>query len=93
MHNLVCGARAGRRATLSVRPTHTAPPPPNGPPLPWQVNVVLDSRMLAESQLSFHPMTNQASTLLSPSDLLKWVHATGHSATVVDMAAGTVVRT
>ena len=57
-----------------------------------QVNVALDSRMFAESQLSFHPMTNQASTLISPSDLVKWIAATGHTSSVVDMAAGAIVH-
>lgn len=56
------------------------------------MNVALDSRMFAESQLSFHPMTNQASTLISPSDLVKWIAATGHTSSVVDMAAGAIVH-
>jgi hypothetical protein len=34
-----------------------------------------------------HPLTNEASLLLSPSDLLRFLASTGHAHTVVDFSA------
>ncbi len=43
-----------------------------------RVRVVLDEAMLALDPLNFHPLRNDRTTAISPSDLLKFIHATGH---------------
>ena len=58
-----------------------------------QVNVVLDVRMMGEELLSFHPLTNEASTVVSWAGLTRWIEATGHDYTVVDFCSGHVVPT
>ena len=52
-----------------------------------QVNVALDSRLLAQKTLAFHPLTNEASTTITPADLLKFINATGHTYEVIDFDA------
>jgi hypothetical protein len=49
--------------------------------------------MLNEKQLSFHPLTNDASTVIASADLGRWISHTGHGYSVVDLSAGTVVST
>ena len=40
--------------------------------------VVLDEGMLALDPLNFHPLRNDRTTAISPSDLLKFIRSTGH---------------
>lgn len=51
-----------------------------------QVNVAIDKAMLEQPALLFHPLTNEASTSISPQDLLKVIAATGHKVEVVDFS-------
>ena len=51
------------------------------------MNVALDSRLLAQKTLAFHPLTNEASTTITPADLLKFINATGHTYEVIDFDA------
>jgi len=52
------------------------------------VNVAVDARLLASAgPLLFHPQTNEATTAIAPTDLLKFIAATGHAHTVVDFTA------
>lgn len=56
-----------------------------------KINLIFDSRMLTEEQLTVHPLTNEASTMLTPSDLTKFVQSTGHNPVIFDFAAGAIV--
>jgi Ala-tRNA(Pro) deacylase len=48
------------------------------------VRVVLDKRMMECDTLLFHPNTNDASTAISPQDLVKFLESTGHGHVIVD---------
>jgi Ala-tRNA(Pro) deacylase len=50
-----------------------------------RVNVVLDSEMMEGPQLNFHPLTNAATTTISPADLVTFVEACGHQPRIVDL--------
>ena len=51
-----------------------------------QVNVAIDSKLVGKDNLQFHPLTNEASTIISYADLTKFLAATGHTATVIELA-------
>jgi Ala-tRNA(Pro) deacylase len=56
-----------------------------------KVRVVLDQEMLALTPLNFHPLRNDRTTAIAPSDLVAFVKACGHTpiiATIPEMAAG-----
>ena len=42
------------------------------------VTVVLDEDLFAHDPVNFHPLRNDATTAISPADMLKFVRATGH---------------
>ena len=42
------------------------------------VTVVLDEGLFAHDPVNFHPLRNDATTAVSPADMLKFVRATGH---------------
>ncbi len=42
------------------------------------VTLVLDEALFAHDPVNFHPLRNDATTAVSPADLLKFVRATGH---------------
>ena len=42
------------------------------------VTVVLDEGLFAHDPVNFHPLRNDATTAISPADMLKFVRATGH---------------
>jgi Ala-tRNA(Pro) deacylase len=71
-------------ATLGVPPGSVTPfaliNDPEG-----HVRVVLDQDMLALDPLNFHPLRNDRTTAISPTDLVKFVHATGHEPMVVSL--------
>ena len=50
-----------------------------------RVNVVLDSEMMEGAQLNFHPLTNAATTTISPRDLVTFVEACRHQPRIVDL--------
>ncbi len=50
-----------------------------------RVTLVLDKRMLEHETLNYHPLTNAATTAISPADLLAFVKACGHDPVVVDL--------
>jgi len=52
-----------------------------------RVQVVLDKAMLAEDPLNYHPLHNAATTALAPGDLVRFIEATGHRATILDFDA------
>jgi Ala-tRNA(Pro) deacylase len=47
------------------------------------VNVVLDREMMELDLVNYHPLTNQATTTLSPGDLLAFIEACGHQPQMV----------
>ena len=52
-----------------------------------RVSVVLDAAMLEHDPLNYHPLTNEATTAISPSDLIRFIDECGHSPTVLDFDA------
>jgi Ala-tRNA(Pro) deacylase len=50
------------------------------------VRVVLDEAMLSENPLNFHPLRNDRTTAIAPSDLVKFIRATGHEPLVFGFA-------
>lgn len=49
-----------------------------------RVQVVLDRGMLAIDPLNYHPLTNDRTTAISPSDLTRFLTACDHDPTVLD---------
>ena len=49
------------------------------------VKVVLDKDMMEGSLLNFHPLTNEKTTSIKPSDLLKYITSCGHEFEVLDL--------
>lgn len=43
-----------------------------------RVRVILDEALFAHDLVNFHPLSNDATTAISPADMLKFVRATGH---------------
>ncbi|WP_421788560.1 prolyl-tRNA synthetase associated domain-containing protein [Hyphobacterium sp.] len=52
-----------------------------------RVSFVLDKALLEHDPVNFHPLRNDATTALSPGDLLVFARATGHEPLIVDFAA------
>ncbi len=51
------------------------------------LSVVLDARMLAEEIVNYHPLTNDATTAISPDDLLRFIREMGYEPTILDIGA------
>ncbi len=51
-----------------------------------RVSVVLDTRMMEEAVLNFHPLTNTMTTSIASADLVKFLEATGHGPRIVSVA-------
>ena len=49
------------------------------------VQVVLQRRMMAMDLLNYHPLRNDATTTISPIDLLKFLAAVGHGPIIIDL--------
>jgi Ala-tRNA(Pro) deacylase len=52
-----------------------------------RVRFVIDQALLAHNPVNFHPLRNDATTAVSPDDLLAFARATGHEPLIVDFAA------
>ena len=50
-----------------------------------QVNVVLDRTMMDQEMVSYHPLTNTATTALTPEALLVFIRSCGHDPKIVDL--------
>ena len=48
-----------------------------------RVRVVLDAAMMGETLLNYHPLTNAATTSISPADLLAFIRACGHEPAIL----------
>lgn len=51
-----------------------------------QVTVVLDSEMMAQNPLNYHPLVNTATTAIAAADLLAFIAACGHTPRSLDLA-------
>lgn len=52
-----------------------------------RVNVVLDRTMMSRDILNYHPLSNDATTSIRPSDLLAFIEACGHTPRIVEIAS------
>jgi len=52
-----------------------------------RVRVFLDSAMLERSPLNYHPLTNEATTAISPGDLVTFLAACAHAPRAIDFDA------
>ena len=52
-----------------------------------RVTVILDKAMLGHDPLNYHPLENDRTTAISPSDLLRFIDAGGHEPRIVDFDA------
>jgi Ala-tRNA(Pro) deacylase len=51
-----------------------------------RVTVVLDTAMMAQAVLNFHPLTNTMTTSIASADLIRFLEATGHRPRIVPVA-------
>ena len=51
-----------------------------------RIVVVLDAEMMAAKLLNYHPLSNDATTRLTPADLRRFIAACGHRAVELDLA-------
>lgn len=52
-----------------------------------RVRVVLDQRLMQESQLNFHPLENDKTTQISPKDLICFIEHCGHVPQIMSLVA------
>ena len=59
----------------------------------WAANVqvVLDAEIMAANVANFHPLTNDATTVITPTDLLRFIAKCGHTVQIIDLASATRV--
>ncbi|MCW9033368.1 MAG: prolyl-tRNA synthetase associated domain-containing protein [Alphaproteobacteria bacterium] len=50
-----------------------------------KVNVVLDKEMMSAEIVNYHPLENNATTSISPSNLLKFIESCGHDPRIVEL--------
>jgi Ala-tRNA(Pro) deacylase len=53
-----------------------------------RVSVVLDSALMAHATINCHPLTNTATTSIARDDLLRFIHAMGHTPRIIALSAG-----
>ncbi len=78
------------RAVLGVEPG-TATPFTVLNPTATPVQVILEERMMRESLLNYHPLTNDATTTIASVDLVAFLRAQGHAPRTVDLLDGALV--
>lgn len=49
-----------------------------------KIEVLLDKKLFDEDILYYHPLTNKATTAISPNDLVKFIEHTNHKNTILD---------
>ncbi len=54
-----------------------------------EVRVVLDAEVMAADLVNFHPLTNDATTAITPAGLARFIAECGHVARVIDLAPAT----
>lgn len=50
-----------------------------------RVNVVIDEKLMTHDIVNFHPLTNEATTSVSPDDLIRFIEACGHSPRIMNL--------
>lgn len=50
-----------------------------------RVRVVLDRAMMAAALVNYHPLANDATTAVTPADLVRFIEATGHEHRAIDL--------
>lgn len=79
------------RRTLGVEPGSVTPfaliNDSGGDGVP--ARVVLDAEMMQAPLVNYHPLTNTATTAISPQDLLRFIADCGHEPMIVDLDAAT----
>ncbi|NVO12954.1 MAG: prolyl-tRNA synthetase associated domain-containing protein [Rhodoplanes sp.] len=53
-----------------------------------RVTVVLDTPMLAEETLNYHPLINTMTTAIAPADLVRFLRHTGHEPRIAAVSGG-----
>ena len=71
--------------TLGVRPGSVTPFALINDRTDNRVNLVLDASMMAYEALNYHPLTNEATTLISKPDFLTFIEWCGHTPQIVDL--------
>jgi len=51
------------------------------------VNVILDQNLFNHKTLGFHPLTNDATTFITPDDLQKFIKALGNKTQILDFCS------
>ena len=54
------------------------------------VKVVLDAAMMDAEIANFHPLSNDATTAIAPSDMRRFAESTGHAPAIVDLGPATL---
>ena len=84
---------AGRmRARLGVEPGSVTPFAAindRGADRAARIRVVLDVEMMQSALVNYHPLVNSRTTAVAPSDLLRFLAATGHEPLIVDLEPAT----
>ncbi|QPC90025.1 prolyl-tRNA synthetase associated domain-containing protein [Mesorhizobium sp. INR15] len=52
-----------------------------------RVKIVLDQALMEHAVINAHPLTNEATTSIAASDLIRFVEATGHDAVILKVSA------
>ncbi|TIW87537.1 MAG: prolyl-tRNA synthetase associated domain-containing protein, partial [Mesorhizobium sp.] len=52
-----------------------------------RVRLVLDKDLMEHEVINGHPLTNEATTSIAASDLIKFIEATGHDAAILKVSA------
>lgn len=73
-------------ATLGVRPGSVTPFALLNDRQERSVRVVLDSWMMQQPLLNFHPLENTATTTIASSDLRRFLNACGHEVSLAELA-------
>ena len=72
---------------LGVRPGSVTPFALINDRVAQRVNLVLDASMMAYEALNYHPLTNEATTLISKSDFETFIEWCGHTPQIVELQA------
>ncbi len=48
-----------------------------------QVKVILDKNMMEKNLLNYHPLTNNMTVTITPTDLITFIHNTGHNPSLI----------
>ena len=80
------GAADLLRATLGVEPGAVTPFGAINDTT-YRVQVVLDTAMMRQATLNYHPLVNTMTTSIARDDLLKFLAATGHDPRIAPVAA------